>query len=311
MGTDIVIAALLDNNQEEILVTSEKIILDFEKRFSRFVDGNELSIFNQSLYQKREVSPMLLELLKEIKYYYVETKGVFDPTIINSLEAVGYNKSFDKINLATNAKNKQHLDIDKVKLDFNTRSKLDELKIEGALVDCPKNLKIDLGGIGKGYIVDFLSKDIFLGVENYWISAGGDLIAVGNDVNQIGWDIDVQNPFEPDKDIFFINTQGKKTGIATSGIIKRTGFSGDFKWNHIIDSRTGLPIENNILSVTALSSSVTRADIFAKTVLILGEEKGLEFINNKLDAACIIFTKDKKIIYSNQAKPFLKKYEEK
>jgi thiamine biosynthesis lipoprotein len=183
---------------------------------------------------------------------------------------------------------------------------METLKIVGRQIFRPSEFRLDLGGFAKGYIVDLLGATIFRGVKNFLISAGGDIWAVGNQEGAKGWDVAVQNPLTPEENIFFLNTRGKRLGIATSGILERAWQKGDFKAHHIIDPSSGLPVENNILSVTVISTDAVKADIFAKTVLILGTEKGLEFIEKEKDSACIIFTKEQGTIISSRANNYLK-----
>lgn len=306
MGTDIIITADPETKQNCLLQEAEKEIINFEKRFSRFIAGNELTQLNDQAGNNRKVSATMAELLQKIQYYHLKTRGIFDPTIISNLEVIGYNQSFDQItDQKISAKNSETNPQSLTEL-FQLRPRINDLKIIGTVVSRPIGLRIDLGGIGKGYIVDKISRELFAVIKNYWISAGGDIFVRGHQENNEGWDIGVQNPHQPDQNSFFINTRGKELGIATSGIIKRQGQNGNFSWNHIIDPRTGLPINNNILSVTAISANATKADIFAKTVLILGEQAGLDFINKETDSAALIFTKDKKTIFSKQAYLYLK-----
>lgn len=307
LGTEIIITALVDEDGHDLLMAAEKEIHNFEQIFSRFIPGNELSKFNDSGLGRREVSEPMLELLREARRYYLETHGIFDPTIISSLEALGYDKSFEKIDVELSEEMVKMINWVKFRELFSLRPKMSELKIEGNIVSCPKEFKLDFGGIGKGYIADIIGKKFFHSITDYWIDAGGDISVSGNQSDLLGWDINVQDPYYPDETIFTINTRGKKLGVSTSGIIKRKGVTNGYKWNHLIDPRTGLSVENNILSVTVISSNATRADIFAKTVLILGEEKGLQFIEDQLDSACIIFTKEKEQIFSKRADLYLKK----
>ncbi len=305
LGTEIELVASLTSEQKNILEYAEAEILNFERRFSRFLEGNELAKFNDSKKSVLEVSADMAELLKEIKYYYQKTGGIFDPTVIGNLEAVGYKRSFDQLDFGANSQASDRPDTIKLQDIFRKRKRIDNLKTAGRVVNKPAGLRIDLGGIGKGYIIDRLSRGYFQGVKDYWLSAGGDLIVSGNKEGKTGWDIAVQDPFSPDKDLFFINTAGKRLGIATSGIIRRSGQNGSFKWHHIIDPRSGLPLINDILSVTVISSNAVRADVFAKTILILGQDEGLRFIDKESDSACIIFTKDKKNLFSRRATNFL------
>lgn len=300
LGTDIIITADLTAQQENILSAAQQEVLNFEKRFSRFIVDSELSLLNNSRDTEQKISETMSELLTSAKYYYFKTKGVYDPTILGSLEAVGYNQSFDKIIASP-----KEIDFKELSKKFAARIKMDELEIKDGRIIAPLGFKIDLGGIGKGFIVDLLSEKFFSDISNYWISAGGDILSSGN--REIG----VQNPIKPEENIFYIDTRGRKLGIATSGIIKRKGISGNFKWHHLIDPITGLPVINGILSVTVISETATKADILAKTVLIMGEVDGLNFLEQEDDSACVIFLKDKEPIFSNRAKNFIKKYEDK
>lgn len=301
MGTDIIITAALPAEQQNILLNIEKEILDFEQRFSRFISNNELSNFNNSLSTSREVSKIMLALLQESQKYYFKTNKVFDPTIISSLKAVGYDKNFNELD----SKITNQIDLNSIKESFIKRPKMSDLKTNENFVECSPGFQVDFGGIGKGYIVDLICQKFLNSINDYWISAGGDIKVSGHQNDNLGWEIGVQNPSQPEQNIFTINTKGEELGIATSGIIKRHGLTGDYKWHHLIDPRTGLSVENEILSVTAISSSAIRADIFAKTVLILGETKGLEFIEQETDSACIIFTKNNKQIFSKRAGLYL------
>ncbi len=306
LGSEIIIAADLHINQEDILLSVKKETLEFEKNFSRFIPGNELNIFNNSTESKRNISFLFGEMLKKAREYYYLSSGIFDPTIISSLNSLGYDQDFDVLDKLNSQQNQPSPDLKKIVNEFESRSKMTELEVYDTYVICAENFKIDLGGLGKGFIVDYLADKYFSSISDYYISAGGDLLISGNQIAQRGWQVAVQDPRHADKNIFSINTGGEKIAIATSGIIKRHGKKGKVNWHHIIDPRTGLSVDNNILSVTLIASTTLRADIFAKTVLILGTHKGLELIEGQADAACVIFLSDGSPIYSSRMNKYLK-----
>lgn len=297
MGTEVIISASLGDGQEAILDEAESLIRAFEKRFSRFNAESELSRLNNAPAGEVAASPEMIAILKEAKNLHLETGGIFDPTVIGSLEKVGYNKSFNEIGGGAGV----GVDTEKIKQEFLARPKMNELEIFESKVIKPEGFKIDLGGIGKGDVSDLLGGGLFAGVGNFWISAGGDLVVKGNNEGETGWRVGVQDPNDAGKEIFSLKTKGEEVGIATSGIFKRKGEVGGFKWHHLIDPQTGLPVENNILAVTAISSTATRADVFAKTVLVSGAEKGLEFIESQEDSACVIFLKNGEVTLSKRA----------
>lgn len=304
LGSEIIITADLDEGQSVILDNAESFILDFEKRFSRFIPGNELYRFNHGKGKEHRTSRMMMDLLIASQAFYFETGGIFDPTTILSLKAVGYSKSFDRIHEAVKAK-PSPLDIDKILETHYRRARIESLEVIGDKVRVPANFQIDLGGIGKGFLVDYLAENLFKDIDNFWISAGGDLLAKGNSEQGIGWEIGVQDPLQPEGQAFKIGTKGQKLAVATSGVIKRKGLYKDFEWNHIIDPRVGLPVSNGILSVTVVADTVKRADVFAKTILILGVEAGLDFVESKNDLSCVIFAKGQEPVFSRKMKEFL------
>jgi len=302
LGTEVIISAALREDQACLLDMAQSIIVNFEKKFSRFLIGNELADFNNFSGGEFLASKEFIEIVGVAQKMHERTAGIFDPTIIGNLEEVGYDKSFV---LADKNITDKKVDREKLKQDFAGRVRFSNLKITDDKIIKPSGLRVDFGGLGKGYIVDRLSKTIFAEIENYWISAGGDIVARGHDEGIVGWKIGVQNPHQPTEEIFQIKTKGEKIGIATSGIFQRRGKSGDFEWHHVIDARTGLPTENNILAVTAIAPSAMESDVFAKTVLILGSEEGLKFIEAQSEAASIIFLKDGEVIFSKRVLKYL------
>ena len=304
MGTEIILNARLKENEGSLLSEVKNAIGDFSDRFSRFLPNNELAELNNAHGQKIQASSMLIEMLVAMKKFYRETDGVFDPTIIGVLEETGYDRDFAKI--GEDEKFPKERVREKILQHYFQRVPLDSLKIIGDTLQAPLGFRVDTGGSGKGYIVDYVAKKFFSSVENYWISAGGDLLARGHRENGIGWEVGVQNPLMPEQDIFILKTKGEQVAIATSGIIKRKWKKNGLAWHHIIDPRTGLPVENDILSVTVIASDTLRADIFAKTVLILGAEKGLEFMDKQEQAECIIFSRNAPPKLSRYAYKYIK-----
>jgi thiamine biosynthesis lipoprotein len=305
LGSEIIIVANLREDQASLLDQAERIVIDFEKRFSRFVAESELSRFNDFAGGEIELSETMRQLLVAAKDFNLLTGGIFDPTIIGGLEAIGYNRRFDELNQA--AVLRPSANSAQIRQQFFHRPRLDQLSISGNKTIKPAGFRLDLGGIGKGYIVDFLSHGLFGGIVDCWISAGGDLAVKGSDQNMTGWKIGVQDPHTPEREIFSVWTKGNDCGIATSGIHKRRGGQGDTLWHHLIDPRTGIPVVNNILAVTVISPSAEQADVFAKTVLILGESKGLEFIERQDGSAAIIFFNDGGMTFSKQALNYIKR----
>lgn len=306
MGTEVSVCFLGVKNdiaQREIDKIKERII-EFEKRFSRFIKDSELSEINNTC-GKFQASEEMMDMLKEVMKYHLATKGIFDPTVICALESIGYDRSFDKVIVDQPEKNEFDAGLHKEK--FEKRGRLSEMVIDekDGQVVMPDELRIDLGGMGKGYIADKIAQDILSrGFENFWISAGGDIFLSGKDGGE-NWRVGVQNPKDLENDLANIDVADRNMAIATSGIMKRRGEKIGLKWHHIIDPQTGLPVENDILAVTIIAPSVLEADVFAKTVLILGKEEGAKLINEKKDVEGLIIDKDLNILLSDNMYRYL------
>lgn len=287
LGTEI---AIMGSISPELLEKAEKMMIAFDKDYSRFVDGNILDGLNRAT--EFEASDELLDIIRKAKHYYELTNGIFDPTVIDYLEAIGYSNSFDRLD-----GNSSH---GRIELEKNQHH-FGDLVLDGNKIRKPMGLRLDLGGMGKGYIVDRISDVLYAGIDDYWISAGGDMLAKGRDQDGQAWQIKVQNPEKPEEDAFSLSSRGEKIAIATSGIIKRRGKN----WHHLIDPRTGQPADNDIMSVTVIAPTVTQADVFAKTVLISGEKEGLEFIAEQDGSGCVIFKKNAEPVFSEGIKKYL------
>lgn len=303
MGSEVAIVIIGDNNDSahQAIARIQRAIADFEQRFSRFLPESELSFLNRT-EGSFKASNEMISVLIAAKQWHEKTEGIFDPTVIGALEALGYDASIDFSQGPANAKTSP--DISELRKQFSARTPFASLRINAdtETVFIPSGFRIDLGGIGKGYIVDRCAEELAETHQNFWLSAGGDICISGNNQGE-SWSVGVQDPFAPAEDIGHITIkQGTRQALATSGIRKRKGTSGDVAWHHIIDPRTGMPADNDIVAVTVLAPTVTAADILAKTVLILGKEKGVEHINKYPETGCCIIDKNKTITLSSYMK---------
>jgi len=285
-GIEIWLNTLDDSKEEQKdFEKIEKQIFDFEQSFSRFIEDNELNRLNKSRGNFK-ASPEMIKILKLAKEFYVKTNKIFDPTIATTLERLGYDKSYNEWIVKEGGEIPHH-HTDEIGFDKIT---IDEASGQ---VNIPPEIKIDLGGIGKGYIVDIIAKDLIsAGYKNFWISAGGDMFLSGKGENEQFHQVGIQNPLKHSEDLLNIEIKGETLAVATSGITKRHWSKAGKNWHHIIDPKTGLSTQNDLLSVIIISENTVEADVFAKTVFILGKEKGVEFINNQNKVEGLIIDKD-------------------
>ncbi|MGD0283979.1 MAG: FAD:protein FMN transferase [Candidatus Saccharimonadales bacterium] len=237
----------------------------FEQQFSRFLTDSELTQFNQRAGIKVSVSQTFLKLLEVSKDLSNSTDGLYNPFILPALQQAGYLGSWtsQRTELAIN--------------DYRNRKTtiIDNLIIGDSWAKIPKNSALDFGGIGKGYLLDELSRTLSNKMlSGYWLSLGGDIICAGFDLDNEFWKVAIQDANDNSQIIDYISNQtGNILAIATSGITKRHGIKNGQSWHHIIDPRTRKPAITDILTATVTADQAVRADVYAKCIVIAGAKQ--------------------------------------
>lgn len=162
-----------------------------------------------------------------------------------------------------------------------------------------KNMKINLGGIAKGYAIK-RAKEILesYGLKDFLINFGGDIYTSGKRKDGLPWRIAVQHP--RDKNKFLCVLELSNISCATSGDYERYFIVDNIRYHHILDPSTGYP-KKDIISVTVLCEDPVLADALATGIFVLGEIDGLN-LANKLGIDCIIVKQenDKLKLYTTQ-----------
>ncbi len=253
-----------------------------EQTLSRFLPESELCALNNTARAAFHASPVLFDAVQEALGWAAVTDGLFDPTVLEALEASGYDRTFDDIRSGQVAV-REHRSAQAAKPDWRSI----ELDIERRLISMPAGVRIDLGGIGKGLTVD--RAIAMLGPDaNAMINASGDLYAAGDGPDGHGWNVGVQDPLALDRDLVVLNVND--CGVATSGSINRSWTIGDTRYNHLIDPREQRSTESGLLTVTVIAPTATQADVLAKTAFLLGSVDGLRLFERFDGAECLAVT---------------------
>lgn len=164
------------------------------------------------------------------------------------------------------------------------------------------NVRIDLGGIAKGYAVDrAIALLVERGVRHGTVSAGGDSRVLGNKRGQ-PWVVGIKNPRQgsADQRDVVISLPLEDTAVSTSGDYERYFMDEDTgeRVHHIINPRTGRPADE-LISVTVLGPRSLDADALSTTVFVLGAERGLQLINRLDDYDAVIIDRKGRVHYSS------------
>ena len=152
-------------------------------------------------------------------------------------------------------------------------------------------LKLDLGGIAKGYIGNCLrDKMIENGCKRAIISLGGNVVCIG-DKNGQEYTIGVQKPFEKEG-VREFGLSVSDTCVVTSGTYERY-FEKDGKvYHHILDPKTGYPVLNGVLSVTVVCPDSMKADALSTALLSMGEDAARTYVNGQSDVYAVFLMED-------------------
>lgn len=265
MGTTIVVIAP-DEQLPDALRLTRDLFDEWECALSRFRPESELSRLNAAAGFPVAVSPLLLTTLQKALDAARATRGVFDPTVLQRMIEIGYDRTFEAMSPRLPA------------VPYTRPSQVGgwrKIMVDEArrLVRLPAGVGLDFGGIAKGLAVD-AALDLLTehGVTSALINAGGDLAVRGLPPDLPQWSI-----ASPGKDEQWVI--GLERGaLATSGLGHRHWMQGDQPRHHLIDPRTGEPADSALFSVTSVAGACAQAEVAAKTALILGRERGAQFI---------------------------------
>jgi thiamine biosynthesis lipoprotein len=270
-----------------------------------------LSRLNQQAHQSPiKISEPLFEVLQQSVTLSRETNGAFDVTVgplvdlFRSAEKKGAAPTEEEI-----AKAKLKTGFQKLKLDEQNRTA--KFTVE--------DMRLDLGGIAKGYAIDKAVEAMQKG------GAIGGMVDVGGDIRCFGappqgknkWLIGLQDP-SVSPDTVIPAQAGIGTGktllvlkltnaaIATSGDYRRFTLLDGKKYSHIIDTQTGYSSEG-LASVTIITRHAVDADVLATAVSVMGAEKGLALIETKPETEAILISPppDYEIAKSSGAESFI------
>lgn len=181
-------------------------------------------------------------------------------------------------------------------VDFN------KIKVEGDRVCIPKNSAIDLGSVAKGYTGDKISSILKEnGIKSALIDLGGNIQTIGVKPNGDLWSVAVKNPTDTENYICILKVSDK--AVITSGNYERyfTDENGK-RYCHIMDTSTGRPAENGLISVTVIGDSGVKCDALSTSLYVMGTEKAVEYCNAHKDIDAIFVTEDMKIMITENIK---------
>jgi len=285
---DVPVELKIKNIELEIKNTLKKA----NKILSNWDKDSEISIINKTNKTTAiKISDELNEVFKTAKEINAKSNGFFDLTLDPIIELWGFgykSKQMQIIPKDNQIKNILSLIGQKSFLRFNFDN--------NELIKKNKDIKINLSSIGKGYGIDLIGKKLDqLGINNYIINIGGDILTKGYNSKKENWVIGIENPNLKEKLIKEIVNLTNK-GLATSGDYKNFFTNDGKRYSHIINPKTGKPIMHSTKSVTVIHENSMKADGWATAFLALGSLEGLKIADKEKIAVLFIDEIDNKFI---------------
>ncbi|OAO89098.1 hypothetical protein AXX17_ATUG04590 [Arabidopsis thaliana] len=290
MNTEIVTWGLPPSSQAK----AESWFAFVEHNLSRFLPTSELSKLNNAQGRPFMASALLYQVLSEADLYREATGGIFSPYLGSELIRLGYRNSFEQLSADVSVENDLARQAPSMRSQSTNRFPVgDHMSSQAHLnsvhrsITLQADVTVDLGGFAKGWATQQLAGMLKReGIRALAIGAGGDLLLWGTPAG--GWEIMIASPFSPADSLMSLVLRGP-AGIATSSIGKRRwkGASGA-EHHHLVDPRTGLSADTDLVQVTLIAPSAILAEVCAKCVLILGPELGPLWLEEQYPSCAVI-----------------------
>lgn len=178
-------------------------------------------------------------------------------------------------------------------------SDLSLIELDGQTIRVPEDMSVDLGGIAKGYIADRIADYLrSRGVNSALLNLGGNVATVGKRPDGQLWSIGLQSPEGLSGVEYFAVVSSSDNSVVTSGVYER-GFDLDgVRYHHILDPRSGYPVSNGVVSVTAIGSESLMADALTTAMFVLGKNAG-EQLAARYGYQCVFRMADGSISYTD------------
>ena len=284
---------IYDHPSDEAFSVAFDRIREIENHMSLHTDSSEIALVNTNAgKQAVQVSPDTFAVIEKALEIARLSEGAFDPTIAPLVQA--WDIGGDNARRPPDGEIAALLPlVDYTKVELNAEAYEVYLPVEG--------MALDLGGIAKGYAADEV-KQILLdhGVNKAIVNLGGNVLTLGKKVDGSLWRIGIQDP-DDGRGAYVMIVELDDTSLVTSGPYERFLEIEGETYHHILDTKTGFPVESDFTSVSIITQSSFLADALSTSVYALGYEKGMDLINSLDGVQAVFLTDDKEVVLSEKA----------
>ncbi len=269
---------------------------DLAAKFEVYEQGeSELDKVNaQAGIQPVKVSKITFELAKALDKYAKTSDGYYNPTVgvMTHLWHIGFSDA-------------------QIPSDELIKATLDKVNVDDIVLDNKKQtvflkkkgMMLEADGIGKGFIGEQLLKTLKdRGVTTAVVNLGGHAYTMGENPNYKdgSWEVGIANPTlgeNQDSPLVGMLTS-KHTSFNTTNYYGRYLKAGDKVYSHLMDTKTGYPLETDLLSVTMVGDTPYHDDAYSNALFNMGLKKGMKYVNDHDELDAIFITKNKEVYIS-------------
>ena len=257
------------------------------RSMSTYDPASEISRFNAlaSTDEWLPVSDDFNTVLQVAAKLYQLTGGAWDGTLDPLVNLWGFGRRGPAKGIPAEVEIRQAL----------TRVGFDRIRLDpsGAIGKHHPSVTLDLASIAKGYGVDEVARLLVdNGFADFLVEIGGEVYARGRRKDGKPWMVGINRPDrEAGLDDVYKALPLADRAMATSGDYRIFSQIGDRTWSHILDPRTGWPVQNKVVSATVVAANCTVADGLATALMVMGPTAGVALVNRLDGVECLIVTR--------------------
>jgi thiamine biosynthesis lipoprotein len=280
-----------NSTQRNYTVAIDSILKDFDMSLSEYNPNSIISRINSN-DPTVEVDEHFKTVFKKSREIWEQSGGAMDITVGPIINALGFGPSAKTVVDSANIKHLlKYIGFEKVRLENDRIIKADTA------------IKLDVNSIAQGYSVDvvcnFFDSE---GIDNYVVEIGGEVRAKGKNSKGLYWRIGIDKPEEgnmvPGEKLQTIISL-KNQSVTTSGNYRKFYEENGVKYSHIINPKTGSPVNSRLLSVTIVAKDCITADGWDTPLMVLGLENSIKILKEHPELEALLIYTDEKGNYQD------------
>ena len=272
-----------DSRRVDIHAEIAALFVEIDEELSNWNAQSWVSQFNRNETLDAVAVPAhAAAVLRQALQIADQSGGALDPTVSPLIELWGFGSSTEWAGPPLPFEIEQTLErCGSTKLEFDAAQRVLRKQVP--------DLQLNLSSVAKGYAVDQVAAVLAgQGIEDFLINIGGEVRASGMRTDGRAWRVRIA---APQRDAV-VSNRGlilSEGAIATSGNAQRFLEHKGERYAHLIDPRSGRPVENRVRSVSVRALSCAQADGWATACYVLGREAGMALIESLEDLEALFY----------------------